>query len=319
MKNIARGIARKAYFHSPTLAQRFALYLLPEQRLFKKHVRELEKNQWFSHEQLEQLQGEKLQQILRHAYKNVHYYRKIFDERGLKPDEIEQPNDLRKLPILTRDDVRQYFRELQATNMGQYEPYLRHTGGSTGTPLEFYNDKVFRWEESLLVARFRHWMQLGFEHPKSVVMRNKTDFSPVDEGVAPHQQLDNSLYLSAFHLKGDKLDDYISRIRAFRPRLIWSYPSALYVLAEHMRENGAPPIACLKAISTSAETLFPHFRKTMASCWSAQACRIRGSFANSRSIMVIPPITTPRTCLAWGGSQRKAIRSPLSVATGSAY
>ncbi len=277
MKNIAKDMGRKAYFRSPTFAQKIALQIIPEQRLLRKHVQETERNQWLTTDQLEQLQCKKLRRIIHHAYENVPYYRRVFDQRRLKPDDIQSLNDLKKLPILTKDDVRQYFKELQATNMNQYEPYLSQTGGSTGTPLQFYNDKVFRWEESLVVARFRHWMQLGSEHPKRVVMRYKTDFPPTEEGVAPHQRIDNTLYLSSFHLQKNNLDDDINRIRAFKPRLIWSFPSVLYILADHMRENRIPPIASLKAINTSAETLFPHFRKAIEEAFGAKVYDHYGS------------------------------------------
>lgn len=79
--------------------------------------------------------------------------------------------------------------------------------------------------------------------------------------MASHRQVGNSLYLSAFHLREDNIDDYISIIRAFKPKLIWSFPSVLYVLAQLMKEKGVPPVATLQAITTSAEMLFPHFRK----------------------------------------------------------
>ncbi|MFC1904222.1 phenylacetate--CoA ligase family protein [Chloroflexota bacterium] len=263
IKDTARRISRRIYFSSPASAQKLMLNLIPKQRLFRKHLRELEKNQWFSAEQLEELQSEKLKQIIHHAYANVPYYRKTFDERGLKPDDIKCPKDLGRLPILTKDDIRQHFKELQASNIEQYKPYLSYSGGSTGKPLEFYNDKIFHWAENLMFARSRHWFLLYPEHPKRVIMRYQTDFAPVDEGVAPHYQVDNALYLSAFHLKSSNLDDYINRIRGFKPQLIWSFASTLYVLAQHIREKELSPILTLRAIRTSAETLLPHFRKVI--------------------------------------------------------
>ena len=66
----------------------------------------LQESQWWSKEQLEEYQIRQLEKLLKHAYENVPYYRKVFDERGLKPKDIQDFDDLKKLPYLTKDDVR---------------------------------------------------------------------------------------------------------------------------------------------------------------------------------------------------------------------
>ena len=58
----------------------------------------LQESQWWSREQLEEYQLEQLSKLLHHAYENVPYYRRVFDERGLKPKDIQSINDLKKLP-----------------------------------------------------------------------------------------------------------------------------------------------------------------------------------------------------------------------------
>lgn len=48
---------------------------------------------------------QQLTQPLQHAYENVSCYRKTFDEKGLKPGNIQDFNDFRKLLFLTKDIV----------------------------------------------------------------------------------------------------------------------------------------------------------------------------------------------------------------------
>ncbi len=58
----------------------------------------LQESQWWSREKLEDYQLQQLRELLHHAYENVPYYRRIFDERGLKSKDIHNFDDLRKLP-----------------------------------------------------------------------------------------------------------------------------------------------------------------------------------------------------------------------------
>ena len=69
---------------------------------------------WRKYEQLERRplqqnlddQWQSLQRLLRYAYENAPFYRQRFDQAGLTPDGIKSPEDMQKLPILTRDDIR---------------------------------------------------------------------------------------------------------------------------------------------------------------------------------------------------------------------
>jgi len=44
------------------------------------HLAQLEESQWWSHEQLEEIQSRRLQRLIRHAHANVPYYRPLMDE-----------------------------------------------------------------------------------------------------------------------------------------------------------------------------------------------------------------------------------------------
>ncbi len=50
---------------------------------FAKACNELMESQWYSKERLEELQLRKLEVVIKHAYENVPYYRRIFDERDI--------------------------------------------------------------------------------------------------------------------------------------------------------------------------------------------------------------------------------------------
>ena len=89
-----------------------------------KYLKELEETQWWSPEQLRELQNKNLRALIRHAYKNVSYYHHIFEERGLIDKDIQTVEDLPKLPILTKDDIRQNFHDLMANDSKKRKPFL---------------------------------------------------------------------------------------------------------------------------------------------------------------------------------------------------
>ena len=99
------------------------------------------KTQWLPLKRLKELQMQKLELILKHVYANVPYYKLIFDERGLKPKDIQDFDDLKKLPVLNKKDIRNNFEDMIAQNYMKFNPSLNHTSGSTGEPLSYYIDK----------------------------------------------------------------------------------------------------------------------------------------------------------------------------------
>lgn len=60
-------------------------------------------------EQLRELQGEKLKTTAQKVYDNVPFYKKAFDEKGVKPQDIKSVDDLKKLPFTVKDDLRQNY------------------------------------------------------------------------------------------------------------------------------------------------------------------------------------------------------------------
>ena len=95
---------------------------------------------WLSKEDLYELQCRKLQDLVLHCYKNVPYYTNLFDSLGLSPNEIKCREDLSKLPILTKELIKQHYDDLKSKDIVQRKRIDGSTGGSTGTPMRFISD-----------------------------------------------------------------------------------------------------------------------------------------------------------------------------------
>lgn len=124
-------------------------------------LQELYKTQWYNPQKLEKYQENRLRALIKHAYQKVPYYNRMFKERKIGPDDIKTIKDLRKLPILTKDDLRNHFSEFIAINAGNYKFGIGHTSGSTGKPTSFYLDQQNREMEYALKWRQRAWANIG--------------------------------------------------------------------------------------------------------------------------------------------------------------
>ena len=68
-----------------------------------------EKAECMSENDKEALQLERLQMAVKRAYESVPYYKRRFDELGIKPEDIKTLKDIEKLPFTTKDDLRDAY------------------------------------------------------------------------------------------------------------------------------------------------------------------------------------------------------------------
>ncbi|MBQ6321965.1 MAG: hypothetical protein IJI24_03740, partial [Lachnospiraceae bacterium] len=79
------------------------------------------------------LQEKRVQKLVKIAYKNP-FYRERFDSAGVKPSDIKTGDDLLKLPLLTKDELREWMGR-EKDNPKYQDWIIDTTSGSTGKPL----------------------------------------------------------------------------------------------------------------------------------------------------------------------------------------
>lgn len=102
-----------------------------------------------SPEVMKKLQDERLVAQVKHVYENVKYYRDLMDEKGVKPEDIKGTEDLRKLPFLSKADLRDaYPFGLLAKPLSDCVR-IHSTSGTTGRRVvAFYTQKdIDLWDE----------------------------------------------------------------------------------------------------------------------------------------------------------------------------
>lgn len=217
----------------------------------------LEQNQWRSLDELLAFQTGALRRLLRHAYDHVPFYRRRLDRAGLSPDEVREPADLHRLPILERDQARESSEQLKST-APPYPAVEKTTSGTMGKPLVFAYDlgsevwrqatklRGYAWGGFPLGARSLHFWGRPPTPPKKLAARFKIG---LDHTLRREHYFDCSP-------RGDRhLDHVVRAIRRCKPHAIVTYSQAgaalaRYVLKTRARTWGTIPVLC------GAERLF---------------------------------------------------------------
>lgn len=100
-------------------------------------------------EELEKLQGQRLQETVKRCYENVPAYRKKFDEAGIKPEDVHSVNDLKYLPFTTRDDLRDNYPFGMFAAPMEEVVRVHSSSGTTGKPkvVGYTRNDVQIWAE----------------------------------------------------------------------------------------------------------------------------------------------------------------------------
>src|SRR5207244_10375232 len=96
-----------------------------------------------------QIKWERLHFVLRHAVSNVPYYRDLFARQGIRIEEIRNAANFAELPVLSKTDLQQHPGALLAEKSQPREAKSNATGGSTRTPVQFYQgDSYWTWAKA---------------------------------------------------------------------------------------------------------------------------------------------------------------------------
>jgi phenylacetate-CoA ligase len=231
-------------------------------RKFNELLKDFEKIQWYSSDALFEYQSKKLSSLINHCYNSVPYYRNVMEKRNLKPHDIRTPKDLFKLPILTKEDIRNNFNQLISKNAIKSNLIDGHTSGTTGSPLHFYYDKqicriktVLDWRQKR-IADINPGDKMAFFLGRMIVpaIQKKPPFWRINRFL-------NQMFFSSFHLSNENIKYYIDELFRFNPVAIEGYPSTMYLIARFLLNENR--FFKAKAVFTSSETLLPLQREVI--------------------------------------------------------
>lgn len=200
------------------------------------YLREYEKSQWLPPEQVEALQWQKLQRLIRHCWEQVPYYRERWQPLGISaPDDIASSADYARLPALQKPEIRANLEKLIARDQRDALLY-KTTGGSTGEPLRFgYTRESY---ERRLSIMWRGYGWSGAHLGQRTAYLWGTPIGAQKRKDRLYHAAFNRLMLNSFEMSEERMAAYADAIDRYRPETIVAYVSPLVRLAEWLLANG---------------------------------------------------------------------------------
>lgn len=213
----------------------------------------IERNQWRRPDEIRYMQEKALTKLAAHAYKNVPYYKTLFDRAGFGPPRRMTLEDLRTIPTLTKDSIiANYPDNIMAKDFDEGKYSTRMTSGSSGKKLEVALDN--RVAALYRLMQFRQLVGIGYKPWQMIAY---VRFSPPVTSIA--LQKINLFRRCYIPLEWDP-ERQVSEIMGLKPQAINAYPSVLFLLAKTIKEDDARGLG-LKFLLSNSELLTPHVRR----------------------------------------------------------
>ena len=231
---------------------------------FSSYYREFERNQYLHPDDLRKLQMRRLRQQLIDAYRYVPFYRHRMTQAGLTPLDIRTHEDLRLLPVLTKRDIQDHQDLLVSSNVPPSKRAQNQTGGSTGSPLQFFVD-VERFDSRMAsTARHNSWagLRIGdwYAHPWG--SRFDVGDTPDPSPAWRQRYLHRNLSLHTAAVSEEAMMRFVTVLRKYRPKYMVAYAQSAVLFAEFCSANNIHDIT-FESMIVSAEMLLPGKRQIL--------------------------------------------------------
>ena len=225
-----------------------------------------------SRAELEALQLERLQWTVRHAYENVPFYRRRFDEMGVHPDDIQQLSDIEKLPFTTKNDLREnYPFGLFAVPMEDVRR-IHASSGTTGrlTVVGYTDRDLENWADLIARSLYASGVRPGWK------VHNAYGYGLFTGGLGAHAGIER-LGCTVIPMSGGQTEKQVQLINDFQPEAIMSTPSYLLTIADAFEKAGLDPRkSSLKVAICGAEPWTDSMRRELEERLDIKAVDIYG-------------------------------------------
>ena len=180
----------------------------------------------------EKIRTENLHKMVEAAYQ-IPFYRKRFDEAGVVPADIKTKEDLVKLPVLTKEEYRQWMIEEKAKAENE-KCMIMQTSGSSGKPLEVLNTP-FEYAKDVANV-LRSWVLVG-ANPFFLKTITEMDDSSETVGYKTFIQQLGILRREIVNENDDE-ETIIKAINAYKPNILRFYKSELVRVGLYAKKHG---------------------------------------------------------------------------------
>jgi len=254
-------------------------------RLSDKYLNELLDSQWWDKEKLYQLQCTRLRKIVTHAYQTVPYYRRIFNEYGLSVSSIQTPEDMKKLPYLSKDTIRKEFNNLISEKIDFKTVRKESTSGTTGTPLAVYLDNsTFLFSRAVINM---HQLWAGYTGKQWLGVFSGYRVIPFNKNSSPFwikNYAGKQMHFSTYHLNLKNIKSYYKALAESKVEYLLGYPSSIGLFAKFINEHIGKQVP-LKGVFLGSEPIYDWQRENISKAFK---CKIYNYYGQTENLIMAP-------------------------------
>jgi phenylacetate-CoA ligase len=225
---------------------------------FWRMLTDVESRSFWSADQIYEFRDARVRAFVQHCERTVPYYRRKFRELGVSSADIRNADDIRILPILTKQEVRDNYADFISEAVPKHLHITVQTSGTTGAGFNVTSTESQLDEIWAVWWRYRRWHGIGVHTPHAVFGGRLV--VPVSQTQPPFWRKNwasHQILFSSQHLSPANVHSYVRQLR--RSRLPWlhGYPSLLALIAAHLLESGEK-LPSVRWVTTGAENLLPN-------------------------------------------------------------
>lgn len=232
------------------------------------NLKELEKTQWESDEELKIRQWGKFKNILQYAYKNCKYYKFVFDKHQITPAGINLPQDLSKIPVLTKKQIQDDTDNLISQLHRKEKLISAKTGGSTGKSLKIYFDKQCQEMRNAAAMRSDRWAGWNIGMKMAALWGNPPIADTLKKKIR-NGLYDRVIYLDTMNINEKSMIDFVRHWYAYKPQIIFGHSHSIFIFAKFVQENKIKDIKP-RGIISSSMMLLPKERAVIEQAFSCK-------------------------------------------------
>lgn len=222
-------------------------------------------------EQLNTLQGERLQALVKRLYE-VPYYREKFKEKGVKPGDIKSAEDIKHLPFTTKQDLRDTYPHGMFAVPMEDVVRMHASSGTTGKPVVvgYTKNDINTWGN--LMARCM--MMAGLS--KKDIVQNAYGYGLFTGGLGVHYGAE-ALGATVVPMSGGNTAKQLMLMQDFGTTALTCTPTYALYMAEEAHAGGVDwEKIKLKVGIFGAEPWSNAMRKELEERWNITAIDIYG-------------------------------------------
>ena len=220
-----------------------------------KFLKEMKKNDKLSRKEIFEIQRKRIFKLLDFAYHHSPYYSELFDSLGIKVSDFYSLEDLKIIPPLTKDNLRDNLDKIRSSRYKRRYSIAK-TSGSTGKVLKFIKDREATAAHNASYYRGLSWHGIDIGAKEAMLWGVPVDRIPRSK-IRVLDFLLNRFREKEYNLHPEILFDFYKELKNKKPVFLSGYSTMVYQFAQFVKEENLDGKSLgLKIVKCTSETIY---------------------------------------------------------------